>query len=75
MGRRNSFAIAQKEGRMTKTELITRLQTLIDDAERLQMFGSIEIEVREGAPILIRTIRTEKIQCTGNQTHAKTNRY
>jgi hypothetical protein len=55
---------------MTQAELLKKLETILNDAGRTKMYGTFEIEVREGAPILIRTIKTEKIQCTGNGTHA-----
>jgi hypothetical protein len=58
---------------MSQEELLKKLGALLDAARQSKMFGQFEIEVREGAPILIRTIRTEKIQCTGNGTHAQRN--
>jgi hypothetical protein len=53
-----------------RKELIGKLETMLDDAARTSMFGTIELEIREGQPILIRTVKTEKIQCTGDRTHA-----
>lgn len=55
---------------MNKDQLVQKISTMLDDAARTSMFGTIEVEVREGSPILIRTIKTEKIQCTGDRTHA-----
>jgi hypothetical protein len=49
--------------------LIRKLEAMLDDAERTQAFGSIEIELRNGKPLLVRTIKTELIQCQGNKTH------
>jgi hypothetical protein len=53
-----------------RAALIRKLEAMLDDAARSRMFGTIEVEIREGAPILLRTIKTEKIQCTGDETHA-----
>jgi hypothetical protein len=60
---------------MNREQLLQKLGAMFDEAARTGMFGTIEVEVREGTPILIRTIKTEKIQCTGNGTHAKAPRY
>jgi hypothetical protein len=55
---------------MNRDQLMQKLNAMLDDAERVTMFGTIELEIREGKPILIRTVKTEKIQCTGDRTHA-----
>lgn len=54
--------------------LIQKLETMLDEAARVEMYGSFEIEIREGAPILIRTIKTEKFQPTGDRTRDNYNR-
>lgn len=59
---------------MNRDQLLLRLSAMLDEAARTAMFGTIEVEVREGAPILIRTVKTEKIQCRGNEPHAQTYR-
>jgi hypothetical protein len=49
--------------------LLQKLDTLLDEAARTQMWGSFEIEVRDGVPLLIRTVKTEKFQpSTGDKT-------
>jgi len=55
---------------MNKEQLLQRIGALLDEYAKTGLFGTIEVEIREGAPILIRTIKTEKFQCTGNGTHA-----
>lgn len=60
---------------MEKPELMKKLEAIFDDAARRKMWGTVEIEFRDGLPILIRKIETEKIQSTGNMTHAKRNSY
>lgn len=47
---------------MTKTALLKKLETMIDDAERAHMYGLIEIQFSNGAPVLIRKSQTEKLQ-------------
>lgn len=46
---------------MTKTQLLKKLETAIDDVERQRMFGTIEIEFRAGEPVFLRTQRQEKL--------------
>jgi hypothetical protein len=60
---------------MTRPELFQKLGTLLDDAERTRMFGTVEFELREGKIVLLRTIKTEKIEDRGNPSHANKNRY
>jgi hypothetical protein len=55
---------------MTREQLLQRISGMLDDAAKAGTFGTIEVEIREGAPVLIRTIKTEKIPCTGNGPHA-----
>jgi hypothetical protein len=58
-----------------RAALIKKLEAMLDDAERTQAFGSIEIELRNGKPLLVRTIKTELIQCQGNKAHDNKARY
>ena len=56
---------------MTKTALLKKLETAIDEAERQQMYGNIEIEFRAGEPCILRTAKTEKLNDEGNNRHAQ----
>ncbi len=61
---------------MTKTQLLKKLETAIDDAERQRTFGTLEIEFRAGEPVFIRKMQTEKLDETENrngqqQTHRR----
>jgi hypothetical protein len=58
---------------VTKPELLNKLQTLIDDAERTRMFGSIEMEIRDGRPTVIRTTKTDRLD--GENPHHGTNKH
>ena len=59
---------------MTRPELFQKLGTLLDDAERDKTFGTVEFEIRDGKIVLLRTIKTEKIEDRGNTPHAKSYR-
>ena len=55
---------------MTRPELFQKLGTLLDDAECNKTYGTVEFELREGKIVLLRTIKTEKIEDRGNTSHA-----
>jgi hypothetical protein len=59
---------------MEKPELLKKLETILDDAERRQMYGSIEIQIHRGKATVIRKTETDRLD-NGEQTHAKQNRY
>ncbi len=46
---------------MTKTALLKKIETVLDDLERTRAWGTIEIEVREGQPHFVRRSFVEKI--------------
>jgi hypothetical protein len=56
---------------MTRPELLQKLGTILDAAEREKCFGTVELELRDGKTVLLRTIKTEKIEDRGNNSHAK----
>lgn len=56
---------------MNRAELFQKLGALLDDAERDRTFGTVEFELRDGKIVLLRTIKTEKIEDRGNNSHAK----
>ena len=51
---------------MEKPELLRKLETLIDQMEREEFWGSLEIDFKKGRPSLIRTHRTELIEENNN---------
>ena len=55
---------------MTKQELVGKLDSMLDEMARQRAYGTIELEVRDGAPILIRKTTTEKVESRGDNTHA-----
>jgi len=57
---------------MNREQLLQKLNAMLDEAERTETFGSIEIELRNGKVLLVRTIKTELINGReGDRTHAK----
>lgn len=56
---------------MTRPELHAKIDSLLDEAERSRMYGTVEFELREGRIWLLRTIKTEKFEDKGNTSHAK----
>jgi hypothetical protein len=53
-------------GNMTRPELFQKLDAVLAVAERERMFGTVEFELRDGRIILIRTVKTERIEDRGN---------
>jgi hypothetical protein len=51
-----------KEQSMEKPELLKKLDTMLDSAARERTWGSIEIEIRDGVPVVLRKASTEKLQ-------------
>ena len=54
---------------MDKAALLKKLDTLLDDAKRQAMYGTIELQLREGEVEIIRTSKTEKVQTENNRGH------
>lgn len=53
---------------MTKTQLLRKLEAMIDDAERTRMWGLVEVQFSDGEPALLRKSQTEKLTTrTGEQ--------
>jgi hypothetical protein len=55
-----------------KPELLRKLEKLIDQMEREEFWGSLEIDFKKGKPGLIRTHRTQLLEDVG-ETHANKN--
>jgi hypothetical protein len=58
---------------MQKAALLKKLEIIFDDAERCRMFGTLEIEIRDGKPTVFRTTKTDRLD--GENPHAKQSRY
>jgi len=49
---------------VTKTALLKKIETMLDDFERGRTWGTIEIQINEGTPHFVRKQTTEKLQET-----------
>jgi hypothetical protein len=47
---------------LDRAALIKRLEAMLDEAARAEMWGTIELELRAGSLQVIRTSKTEKVQ-------------
>jgi hypothetical protein len=63
-----------KEKPVTKTALLKKIETILDELERTRAWGTIEIEVREGQPTFIRRTLAEKIAQENNRGQQATYR-
>jgi hypothetical protein len=54
---------------VTKPEILKRLDSLFDQLERERQFGAIEIEIRDGKPVVMRTIKTDKLTDTTGENN------
>lgn len=71
--RRASIVVFEQRCKVTKPELIKRLEGMFDQMQRERSFGQIAIAFRDGEPDFIRKETTEKLGAQGN-SHAKTTR-
>ena len=46
---------------MTKNALLKKLEAVMTDAERIRMYGEIQIVVRNGEATVLRTMRSEQL--------------
>lgn len=49
---------------MTKDALLKKLDAMLTTAEKERTWGNLEIELRDGAPVLVRKSTTEKLDGT-----------
>jgi hypothetical protein len=60
---------------MNKLEIMRKLDTLFNQLDRERAFGAIEIEIRDGKPVVMRITKTDKLTETtgennrGQRTH------
>ena len=47
---------------MDREKLIRKLDGMLDEADKARMWGNIEIEIRDGVPVIIRKSSTEKLE-------------
>jgi hypothetical protein len=61
--------INRREQPVERSALIKKLETLLDEAKRQGMYGTIELQLRDGDVEIIRTSKTEKVQTENNRGH------
>jgi hypothetical protein len=44
-----------------KTAVVDQITAMLREAEQKRSFGAIEIEIRDGKPVVVREIKTHKI--------------
>jgi hypothetical protein len=60
---------------MNRDQLLKKLGAMLDEFEQGRFYGTIEIQLNEGVPTVIRKATTEKL-CTRGDARAETrNRY
>ncbi|HEY2119588.1 MAG TPA: hypothetical protein VGH37_10430 [Candidatus Acidoferrum sp.] len=52
-------------------DTIKQIAAMLDDAKKTRRYGSIEIELRDGIPVVIREVKTHKIADAGEINRAK----
>lgn len=50
---------------MEREKLLRKLEVMLDAAQRERMWGNIEVEIRDGVPVILRKATTEKLQDDG----------
>ncbi len=46
---------------MTKPDLLKKLEAMLEEFERGRTWGTIEIQINEGTPYIVRRMTTEKL--------------
>jgi hypothetical protein len=54
---------------MNKIEMMRKLDSLFDQLDREHAFGAIEIEIRDGKPVVMRTTKTDKLTDTTGENN------
>jgi hypothetical protein len=57
---------------MTRGALLRKLDAILSAAEQERMWGTIDIELKDGVPQLLRKSTTEKLQNTMENTRVET---
>lgn len=55
--------------RMNRPALLKKLEMMLASAEAERMWGQIEIEIKEGEPMLLRKSATERLDNDRERTH------
>jgi hypothetical protein len=72
--RRNRSKKTEREDEVTRPQFLKKLEALLTDAERSRMFGSIEIEFKNGEAVFMRKTTTERLGMENNSDDHSRNR-
>jgi len=53
---------------VTRPDFIRKINEVLDEAERTEMFGSLEIEIRGGRPTVLRQTKTDRLENLDRET-------
>lgn len=56
-------------------EALKQIAAILDEAKKTRRYGAIEIELRDGIPVVIREVKTHKIADAGEINRAKQQTY
>jgi hypothetical protein len=56
-------------------DALKQIATILDEAKKTHRYGAIEIELRDGIPVVIREVKTHKIADAGEINHARQQTY
>lgn len=56
---------------MDKAAILRKVESILDEAERNQTYVVVELDIRGGKVVLVRTIKTEKVETKGNNSHVQ----
>jgi hypothetical protein len=59
---------------MNREDLMKKLNTMLDEFERGQVYGNIQVDIVGGRPDLIRKVMNQKIRNEGNTQHEQQSR-
>ena len=72
---REAGILARRKKPVERKELIRKLETMLDSAERDGMYGTIELQLRAGEVEIIRTSKTEKVPTRTENNRGRQNSY
>jgi hypothetical protein len=58
---------------VTKADLLKKIETILTDLERTRAWGTIEVEIRDGQPNMIRRSINEKLTTQENTREQRQN--
>ena len=60
---------------MKRPEFLKKMEVLLNDAERSRMYGSVEIEIKNGEAVFLRKVTTERLGMEKNSDDFNDRKY